>query len=220
MRRSADGTSEVNPSTLAEQAQHQRPAIGNGAAAPDDEAIFDDVEALREANKDAFAGETEAPSGIVSGRPKKELYVRFHPDDGFYLPAHVWSPTSDDSKQKPYYILQHLWSLEDLQGGLRAVVLATWMGVDGSLGLWDVPASSGAGDWALSGQQILAAGRRSWLRIQADSKEKYYRHFLPQNPIPDRPWPEMTFSEILRKAFKGRVVTSEDHELIRRLRNA
>jgi hypothetical protein len=83
-----------------------------------------------------------------------------------------------------------------------------------------VPGSSAAGSWFDSGQEILAIGRRGWIRIQTDNTERRYRHFLPKNPIPDRAWPDISFGDMLQKAFGSRVVDSEDHALIRKLRNA
>jgi hypothetical protein len=195
------------------------PIPGNGATPPNKPSIFDDMEALRRSNKEAFEGERESASVVTPGKPKKELYVRFHPDDDFYLPSYVWAE-SDDSR-KMYYIANDMWTLEDLQGGLRAVILAPWLGADGSLGLWAASGSSAAGDWYTSAQEVLEAGRREWIRMQTDNKEKLYRYYRPKNPIPDRKWPaHLDLGEILKRAFGSRVVTDENHELIRKLRNA
>ena len=56
--------------------------------------------------------------------------------------------------------------------------------------------------------------------MQTDNKERRYRHFSPRNPVPDRDWPDLNFGEMLKRAFGSRVVDTEDHELIRKLRNA
>ena len=104
---------------------------GNGATPLNKPSIFDNMDALRKSNKEAFNGERETASIVVPGKPNKELYIRFHPDDDFYLASYVWVD-SDDSR-KMHYIDNPLWTLEDLQG-LRAVILAPWLGCDGSLG--------------------------------------------------------------------------------------
>src|SRR5215472_2067861 len=119
---------------------------GNGAAPPTGPSSpFDDMDALRKANKAAFEGEKEGAVVVLLGRPKKEIYARFHRDDDYYLSAYVWAET-DDSRVM-YFVTNNLWDLEDLQGGLRAVTLAPWLGSDGSVGLWPMPASSNAGSW-------------------------------------------------------------------------
>jgi len=184
----------------------------NGALPPKS-SPFDDIEALRQSNKAAFGGEKEGPVVVTLGKPKKEIYVTFHNDDAFILPAYVWSET-DDSRVM-YYIANHLWDLEDLQGGLRAVILVPWLGSDGSLGIWAVPGSRHD-----SGQEVLSVGRKGWVRMQTDANERRYRHFLPEKPVPHRDWPDLGFGDMLKRAFGSRVVDSEDHELIRKLRNA
>ncbi len=206
-------------SALEDAAQHGLKSQGNGAAPPISASPFDDMEALRKSNKEAFAGEKEGAALVVLGKPKKELYVLFHQDDSFYLPSYVWAQ-SDDSRVM-YYVTNNLWTLEDLVGGLRAVILAPWLGADGSLGLWAVPASSTAGTWYDSAQEILTAGRATYIRMQTDNKERKYRYYLPQKPVPKREWPPgLTLGDICKRAFGSRVVTNEDHELIRKLRNA
>src|SRR5215469_13589640 len=137
---------------------------GNGATPLNKPSIFDNMDALRKSNKEAFKGERETASIVVPGKPNKELYIRFHPDDDFYLASYVWVD-SDDSR-KMHYIDNPLWTLEDLQGGLRAVILAPWLGCDGSLGLWAASASSAAGDWYTSAQEVLEIGRKEWIRMQ------------------------------------------------------
>jgi len=191
---------------------------GNGAVPPTSASPFDDMEALRKSNKEAFEGEKEGAAHVDLGKPRKELYVRFHEDDSFYLPSYVWAQ-SDDSRVM-YYVVNNLWNLEDLVGGLRAVILAPWLGADGSLGLWPASASSTAGKWYDSAQEVLSIGRKEWVRLQTDNKEKQYRYFLPKNPLPEKEWPRLSFGEICKRAFGSRVVASEDHELIRKLRNA
>ena len=193
-------------------------AASDGEAAPKKWSPFDDMKALRASNKAAFGGENEGPLSVTLGRPKKELYVRFRDDDDYLLPSQCWSET-DDSRVL-YYVTNNLWDLEDLQGGLRAVILAAWLGCDGTTGVWAAPGSSIAGSWYDSGQEILAIGRKGWVRIQTHNKEKRYLHFLPVNPVPDRDWPDISFGDMLKKAFGSRVVDSAEHELIRKLRNA
>ena len=63
------------------------------------------------------------------------------------MPAQIWQ--GDDDSKKSFFVTARLWNLEDLQGGLRAVLLAPWMGADGSLGLWAVPGSN-ENEWSTS----------------------------------------------------------------------
>jgi hypothetical protein len=133
-----------------------------------------------------------------------------------YLPAQVW--VGDDDDRGPYFVDVDLRNLEDLQGGLRAVILCPWMGADGTLGLWPVSASD-TSEWAESARHAISEAKKSWIRIQSDKKENRYRVFYPHNPVRSRPWPDLTLKDFCKGAFRSKVVTSEDDPLIRQLRN-
>ncbi|MGB5832080.1 MAG: hypothetical protein WBG92_08825 [Thiohalocapsa sp.] len=45
-----------------------------------------------------------------------------------------------------------------------------------------------------------------------------YEVFEASGDLPDPTWPELTFTEILKVAFKGRYITEIDHPVVRRLR--
>ena len=42
----------------------------------------------------------------------------------------------------------------------------------------------------------------------------------PRTAIPDPDWPELSFAEIFRIAFKDRLINSLDHPVVKRLRGA
>jgi hypothetical protein len=177
---------------------------------------FDDFEALRAKNTAAFAGETEISSSIRLGKPPKNLYFRCPTAPDMYVPAQVW--TADDDNRKIYYVEAGLWDLEDLQGGLRPVILSPWMGADGSLGLWPVSASD-TSEWAESARHAVAEAKKGWIRIQSDTRAQRYRIFYPHSPIQSRSWPGLALPDFCKSAFGSRVVITEDDQLIRQLRN-
>ena len=45
-----------------------------------------------------------------------------------------------------------------------------------------------------------------------------YEIFQAESAIPDPTWPELTFQEITRIAFKDRLIAGPDHPVIKRLR--
>jgi hypothetical protein len=45
-----------------------------------------------------------------------------------------------------------------------------------------------------------------------------YEYAAALNGLPDPEWPEITFPEVLRIAFRDRIIDSEDHVVVRRLR--
>jgi hypothetical protein len=56
-----------------------------------------------------------------------------------------------------------------------------------------------------------------WIKLKGDRKSRAYEVIRGSQVAVIR-WPEFGIDELVRRAFKGRVITSEDHDLIRRLR--
>src|SRR5262249_7307427 len=149
-----------------------------------------DIEALRKRTQEAFKGELEGPKPVDLVRPDKELYVQFHPDPGFYLDALLWTSNVRDERRR-YYVDPSLYDLEDLKGGLRAYLLAPWIGANRSLGIWAVPSDSGigGGDWSESAHDIVGRGKLGWIRFQSDTKLGRYLWFEPKSIILPPQWP-------------------------------
>jgi hypothetical protein len=215
MRTTNGTTTAKTESVLAQPALKPN---GTGAAAAKKSSIFDDMEAVRAANLAAFGGEQEeTATAIKAGRPSKSVYFRCPLDPGLYLPTQVWQ--SDEDSSKSYFVAAHLWHLEDLQGGLRSVLLCPWMGADGSLGLWPVPAS-GENEWSTSALSAIAAAKTQYVRVQSDRKLGRYRIFYPRQALPEKLFPPaLSLADFCSAVFGSEgVVDTEDHQLIRHLR--
>ena len=63
-------------------------------------------------------------------------------------------------------------------------------------------------------QQAMAR----WIRVKANMSLRAYEIFQAESAIPDQVWPDLSFAEITRIAFKDRMITSPDHPVIKRLR--
>ena len=59
---------------------------------------------------------------------------------------------------------------------------------------------------------------KNWIRIKSNMSLKAYEIFEAASAIPDPQWPELPFGEIVRIAFKDKVIRSLDHPVVKRLR--
>ncbi len=57
-----------------------------------------------------------------------------------------------------------------------------------------------------------------WVRVKANLSLGAYDIWEASSTIPDPQWPEESFQELLRLAFKDRYVNSLDHPIVKRLR--
>ena len=92
----------------------------------------------------------------------------------------------------------------------------------GSVFLWPlrVPDSSRQDAWAQSALAASAAAETQWVRIAANMQAGSYDVAVATAAFPEPEWPECSFEELFRLAFRDRVIDTIDHPVIRRLKGA
>ena len=56
--------------------------------------------------------------------------------------------------------------------------------------------------------------------MKSNMSLRAYEIFQAENNIPDPQWPEQPFSELIRIAFRDRLINTIDHPAVKRLRGA
>src|SRR5215510_9319735 len=110
---------------------------------------------------------------------------------------------------------------EELQGEFAAATLFTGMTRQGVLFIWPVklPASDGKCNPRHQSAAIAAeSAMKQWIRMTANMHLGAYETSKATGNWPEPEWPELSFQEILEIAFRGRIVDTPDHPLIRRLK--
>lgn len=74
--------------------------------------------------------------------------------------------------------------------------------------------------WHESALDAAQLAEDSWIRIAADMHLGAYQTFMATAELPEPEWPEHTYSELVRLGFKGLIVDSPDHPLIKQLTGA
>jgi hypothetical protein len=103
----------------------------------------------------------------------------------------------------------------------RTATLYTAINRQGVLFFWPVKLPGPDGKilaWHTSGATAAEQAMTRWVRVTANMSLGAYDTFVATATIPDPEWPKHTFQELLRIAFKDRIVTSLDHGLVKRLR--
>jgi hypothetical protein len=67
---------------------------------------------------------------------------------------------------------------------------------------------------------LEAAGiaKKKWIRLASSISLGAYEVFEASGDLPEPEWPDVTFQEILKIAFKNHFINSMDHPVISRLR--
>ena len=91
----------------------------------------------------------------------------------------------------------------------------------GVLFLWPVKIPGSDGKilvWHTSAADACALAMQRWVRVKANMSLGAYEFYKAPGKIPDPVWPELTYQEILKIAFRDRYVTGLDHPVVKRLR--
>ena len=107
-----------------------------------------------------------------------------------------------------------------LPGEYNMSVLHTCIDRQNNLRIWPVRLPSPDGRvnmWHRSAAEHAEVAMTKWIRIKPNMSLGAYDRFETTVVIPDPEWPDLPFNEILRIAFRDRVITSLDHIVVKQL---
>jgi hypothetical protein len=149
-------------------------------------------------------------------KPNPQDFVRVHPDPGYRLTLAVIELRDD---REMYLLPPHI--AKELPGEYTMVTLYTAINRQGVVFLWPVKLPDADGkviEWHRSAAEAAEKAMKRWIRVKANMSLGAYEMFEASASIPDPVWPEHSYQELLRIAFKDRYITSFDHAVIKRLR--
>ncbi len=162
-----------------------------------------------------FAGVKKVITTIPARKPNNQAYFRVHPDEAWQQAAFVLQLKEDSEF---YYVLPAL--CYELAQEARAKMLYTYITRDGNVGVWPInmPGDDGRLDnWSQSAHTAATMAQGQWVRLVANRTVGAYDVMTAS--LADAPiWPDLSFKEILNLAFKGRIISSLDHPIVKRLR--
>jgi len=152
-------------------------------------------------------------------RPSKEAFFRTHPDPAFQFNTMLLE-LKDDSRDT-YLVKRELWQELAGEPAVAPKLLITAVTKQGTLTLWPIriPGSDGRIDyWNASALEAAEIAKTKWIRLVSDRALGAYvpHEAIEQNGEPK--WPGETFDQIIKIAFRNRVIDSLDHPVLRRLR--
>lgn len=72
--------------------------------------------------------------------------------------------------------------------------------------------------WASSALEAAQLGQKRWVRVRADMSSGAYAVFEAVGELGEPAWPDKSFQELVKLAFRDRHITSLDHPALRKLR--
>jgi hypothetical protein len=180
----------------------------------DDEAFdFDNLRLSQ--NFSELAGVKKAIIHIDVGRPNRQEFFRVRPGEAWRFETAILELKSE---RETYLVDKALWPV--LANEIIPKVLFTVIDRYGNLSLWPVrfPDEDGRKNkWNRSAYEAALLAQKHWIRLSSNMSEGAYEVYMAQSEIPEPEWPEMSLNEILKVAFKDKIIQTPDHPVIQRL---
>jgi hypothetical protein len=149
-------------------------------------------------------------------KPHPQDFVRVHPDAAYRENF----PAIDLKTDRELYVVTREMQAE-LSTECVPAKLFTAINRQGVVFLWPVrlPGPDGKlNEWWRSAAEAAELAMTRWVRVKANMDLGAYEIFSATGTLQDPTWPELSFNELLRIAFRDRVVDNIDHPVVKRLR--
>jgi len=148
-------------------------------------------------------------------KPERTWFVRVHPDRQFRL-----TPAAIIEEDREVYLVTPQIALE-FPDEFTLVTLFTAINRQGVLFLWQarLPGLNGKySEWSRSLMEAAEMAQTRWIRVRSNMSLGAYQTFEARGQLSEPEWPDVTFAEILKVAFRDRLIDRTDHPiLLRRL---
>jgi hypothetical protein len=178
---------------------------------------FADINNLRlDQNFAETCGVKKLLTTIPVRRPNPQDFVRVHPDPAY---RELFPAIELKDERELYVVARNMRA--DLSTESVPATLFTAINRQGVVFLWPVrlPAPDGkTNEWWRSAREAAELAMARWVRIKANMSLGAYEMFAAESVMQNPTWPELPFTELLRIAFRDRIISSADHPVVKRLR--
>ena len=150
-------------------------------------------------------------------KPNRQDFVRVHPDPAFRLTP---AATIEVKEDREVYLVTPSMA-QALPGEFSTVTLYLAINRQGVPFLWPVKLPGPDGkqlEWHRTAAIGAELAMTKWVRVASSMSLGAYEISEASGDHPDPVWPDYSFEEILRIAFRDRIVDRPDHTLVQRLR--
>jgi hypothetical protein len=186
----------------------------NGRTAPDP---FDPASLRLDQSYAEKLGVKKLLTTVPVHKPTRQEFIRVHPDPAYRLVPAATIELKDD--RETYIVTPELAA--DLGQEISPVCLFTATNRQGVLFLWPVKLPDPDGrqnHWLDSAAAAAERAMKGWVRVTANMALGAYEVYEALGNLSEPEWPDVPLNEILKIAFRDRIVDRPDHPLIKRLR--
>jgi hypothetical protein len=152
-------------------------------------------------------------------KPGPQHFFRVHPDPAWQLAPAAVIELKDDRET----YLVHPSIVPEVAGEYVSVAIVTVVTRQGTVSLWPLKLPTPDGrrnDWHRSALEAAELAMTRWIRIRADMGLGAYEIYEAEAVITDPKWPEVPFHELVKIAFRDRLIDAVNHPVLKSLRGA
>lgn len=149
---------------------------------------------------------------VPVGRPPKDRFFRTHTSPSWVFPTWI---LENKTSGEAYLVSAEVASA--LGDQVRPVELHAAIDRQNNPFLIPIPLPEPSGTrnpWHESLAKAVERAKSVWLRISANKVLGGYDIYEATAKLPDPVWPSVTMDELLEVAFKGRIITDDDHPIV------
>jgi hypothetical protein len=179
--------------------------------------IFADLNSLRlSSDAAAVMGATEILSHVPVRKPNRHEFFRVRTEPEFWLDTGVFE---DREERETFFVAPRM--RDALLGEIKPVLLVPAITRQRVLFLWPIKLPTEGqrfSGWTETAREAAELAKAGWVRLVADMGLGGYRIYHAQGELSEPEWPDKNLQELLQIAFRDRVVDSDSHPVVRRLR--
>jgi hypothetical protein len=149
-------------------------------------------------------------------KPNRQEFVRVHPNEDYRANFPLVELKED---REEFIVGPDL--VDELAGEIVPKTLFTAINRQGVVFLWPVRLPDPEGrqmEWHRSMREAAEIGMTQWVRMKANMSLGAYEMAVAESTMTEPAWPEYSFQDLIRIAFRDRLITTADHHVIKRLR--
>ncbi|MBT5540450.1 MAG: hypothetical protein HOK20_02535, partial [Alphaproteobacteria bacterium] len=157
----------------------------------------------------SMVGVKKVVTTVPVRKPHKQEFVRVRPEDDFHFSTAVIEIKED---KEIFLVEKKLWN--ELTSELIPKVFLTGITRQGVLFLWPIrlPGPDGKHDnWNRSALEAAELAKKKWVKVVSNMSLGGYEVFEATGELPEPEWPDLSFEEIIKIAFKDRYIKEMDH---------
>jgi hypothetical protein len=158
------------------------------------------------------AGVKKLLTTVPARRPNPQDFVRVHPSPD-YRADFALIDLKDD--REDYLVRQEV--LSELISEVVFKTIFTAINRQGVVFLWPAPDDRKT-EWPRSQREAAELAMTKWVRLKANMSLGAYEIAVAESVMADPIWPDLTYQELVRIAYRDRMITTIDHPVVRRLR--